>query len=141
MRPQLTLITLGVSDIARSQAYYEAIGWTLSSASGGDVRFFHSSGAVLALHPTDALATDAGVPSERGRFDGITLAHNVASREEVDAMIARCIDAGARPMHPAKQREWGGYTGYVADPDGHLWEIAWNPFFPLDERGLIRLPE
>ncbi len=141
MQPQLTLLTLGVSDIARAEKYYTAIGWTLSSASGGDVRFYHSAGAVLALHPTDMLAKDAGVPSQRGAFDGITLAYNVATREEVDAVIARCVAAGATPTEPAREREWGGYTGYVADPDGHLWEIAWNPFFPLDERGLIRLPE
>jgi hypothetical protein len=139
--PRLSLVTLGVADLPRARAFYEALGWRASSASRPSVTFFHGSGAVLALFGRGELAADAGVPDSPPGFPGVALACNLASREEVDAFHARAVAAGGRSVKPPGQVFWGGYSGYFADPDGHLWEVAHNPFFPLDEQGLVQLPE
>jgi predicted lactoylglutathione lyase len=141
---RVSLITLGVSDVMASTAFYERLGWRRSSASvEGDVTFIDTPGGILGLWSAVALARDAGVDGGAGRtgFRGVTLAINLASPAEVDVAIEAWVAAGGTITRPASATEWGGYTGYVADPDGHLWELAHNPFWPLDDRGLPILPE
>ncbi len=141
MRQQLHLITLGVKDLSAALNFYEnGLGWVRSSASGDDVAFFSMGGVVLSLYPRDKLAEDAAVPAGGTGFEGITLAYNTRSREEVDEVLAKAKELGATIAKPAQDVFWGGYSGYFADPDGHLWEVAWNPFFPFDEGGRLQLP-
>lgn len=135
----LSLITLGVADLGRAHLFYTAMGLALSPKSTGDVEFFQMPGGVLALYPRRLLADDATVdPSGKG-FAGITLACNLDSEGEVDAMLERAVAAGAKLVKPAQKVFWGGYSGYFADPDGHLWEVAHNPFFPKDDRGVLAI--
>ena len=141
MQQRMSLITLGVGDLARSRTFYEALGWRASSASQGDVVFFQLNGMGLSLYPRAALAEDARVADGPAGFSGISLAQNQRSEAEVDALYARMIDAGASAVKRPEKAFWGGYSGYVADPDGHLWEIAHNPFFPLDDNGNLHLPD
>lgn len=138
-KPRLSLVTLGVADLARSRAFYEALGLVASPQSQGDVVFFQLEGVVLALHPRHLLAEDAKTSPEGHGFTGITLAQNLGSPEEVDAAFAHALDGGARAVKPPEKVFWGGYSGYFADPDGHLWEVAHNPFFPMDERGILQI--
>jgi catechol 2,3-dioxygenase-like lactoylglutathione lyase family enzyme len=141
MQPRVTLITLGVADVARSRAFYEALGFKASTASQDEVTFLNAGGIVLALFGRAALAADAHVPdSPLPGFAGIALAHNVATEPEVAAVLAGAVAAGAKLLKPAQKVFWGGTSGYFADPDGHLWEVAHNPFFPLDEEGRLQLP-
>lgn len=141
IEPRLSLVTLGVADLGRARAFYETgLGWTASAASQGDVVFFALGGVALALFPRAALAADAQVSAQGEGFAGVTLAHNVRRREEVAAALARAVAAGGRLVKPAQEAEWGGFSGYFADPDGHLWEVCWNPFFPLGEGGALVLP-
>jgi hypothetical protein len=139
----LSLITLGVKDVAASTRFYQALGFELSSASvPGEVSFFRTAGGLLGLYGADDLRLDAqaGPGAEPGVFRGVTLAVNVASPEVVDAGLATAEASGARIAKPAQATEWGGYHGYFADPDGHLWEIAHNPFWPLRVDGTPQLP-
>lgn len=138
----ISLVTLGVGDVTRSTAFYQALGWPLSSASQpGVVSFFRTTGGLLGLFGTSDLAADAGADAvgPTPQFRGVTLAINVGSREDVDAAIESARDAGARIGKEPQATEWGGYHGYFADPDGHLWEVAHNPFWPLAD-GLPQLP-
>lgn len=138
---RLSIVTLGVADIATARAFYEKLGFKASSASNANVAFMSAGGVVLALYGRDALAEDATVPAAPpAAFSGITLAHNCRSRDEVDAVLAEAVRAGARLRKPAQEVFWGGYSGYFADLDGHLWEVAHNPFFPFDADGRIVLP-
>lgn len=139
MEPRVSLITLGVRDVARSRRFYEALGWRASGASQEDVAFFQLGGMALSLWGRAELAADANVADERG-FSGVALAHNARTREAVDAILAEARTAGARILKPAQPTPWGGYAGYFADPDGHLWEVAWNPHFPLRQDGSLELP-
>ncbi|MGD9854765.1 MAG: VOC family protein [Planctomycetaceae bacterium] len=143
MEPRLSVVTLGVSNLERARAFYESgLGWRVSSGSSEQVAFIQLGGVVLALYPEPLLAEDATVESDRGgTFRGVTLAYNTRSREEVDAVLRFAADAGARIVKPAQDAFWGGYSGYFADPDGHLWEVVWNPHWPLSENGEIILPE
>jgi catechol 2,3-dioxygenase-like lactoylglutathione lyase family enzyme len=141
MESRISLITLGVSDLPRARAFYEAMGWKASSASQAEVAFFQGNGLALALFSRQALAEDATVENTPTGFAGITLAYNGRSKAEVDAVFAQAVDAGAKPVKRPHDVFWGGYSGYFADPDGHLWEVAWNPLFPLDERGNLFLPD
>jgi predicted lactoylglutathione lyase len=141
MQPRLTLVTLGVTDLPRSRAFYEAWGWKASSASQEGVAFFQANGLALALFGRADLAKDAGVEDRPTGFAAISLAYNAHSKDEADEVYARALQAGARPLKPLQDVFWGGYSGYFADPDGHLWEVAWNPFFPLDEQGHMFLPD
>jgi predicted lactoylglutathione lyase len=134
MQPRLTLVTLGVADLAKSRAFYEAWGWKASSASQPGVAFFQANGLALALFGRAVEDTATG-------FAAISLAYNARSKEEADEVYALAVKAGARPLKPLQDVFWGGYSGYFADPDGHLWEVAWNPFFPLDEQGHMFLPD
>lgn len=140
MQPRLSLITLGVSDLARSRAFYERLGFVASPASQGDVVFFQMNGMALTLYPRAALAEDAHVENTATGFAGITFAHNVRSEAEVDALHAQMLAAGARELRAPGKVFWGGYISYLSDPDGHIWELAHNPFFPLDQAGNLHLP-
>jgi len=138
---RLSLLTLGVADIARARAFCEAMGLAASSVSEDEVAFFQLGNIVLALFGRDALAADAGVPASEPGFYGVTLAWNVASEREVDEALSKAAANGGRLVKPGQKVFWGGYSGYFADPDGHLWEVAYNPFFPLDAAGRISLPD
>ena len=139
----ISLVTLGVRDVAASTAFYQRLGFPLSSASvPGEVSFFRTSGGLLALWGARELAADARrEPPAAAAFREVSLAINVASRDEVDSALASARTAGAEVLKPAEDTDWGGYQGYFADPDGHVWEVAHNPFWPLDEAGLPVLPE
>ncbi|WP_407522945.1 VOC family protein [Methylobacterium oryzisoli] len=146
---RISLITLGVADVARATAFYEGLGWTRSPASTPEITFIGLKGVVLALFARAALAEDAGLAEAAGdaeedrappAFTGVTLAHNLASAAEVDAAYAFAVAQGARAVKPPQRAVWGGYSGYFADPDGHLWELAWNPMAPLDADGHMTLP-
>jgi uncharacterized protein len=145
MEPRISLVTLGVADLARSRRFYEdGLGWRPSAASVATTVFYQLGGLALALYGRAALAAGSGLGAEAASgsgFGGIALAHNVRTRGEVDAVLAEAERAGGRVLAPAKTAEWGGYTGCFADPDGHVWEIAWNPHFALDAAGALRLPE
>lgn len=140
MDARLNIVTLGVRDLGKAVAFYrDGLGWPQSSASAGDFAIFSlSTGTALALYPRVLLAADANVADDGG-FSGITLAHNVADRAAVDLVLAEAVEAGGVLLKPAREAEWGGYSGYFADPDGHPWEVAWNPFFAM-ELGQLRLP-
>ena len=140
MRQNISFITLGVADLARSRAFYAALGWRESSGSQAEVAFFDAGGVVFALFGRAALAEDAGMSAAGSGFPGFALAHNVASEEAVDRLLAEAAALGATIVQPAGKVFWGGYRGYFADPDGFLWEVCWNPFFPLDEHGHVCLP-
>jgi hypothetical protein len=141
MDQRITLITLGVADLDRAVRFYrEGLGWTPSSSSvAGVVAFFQLNACALALWPRRLLADDAGI-ADGGGWGGIALAQNQRSRDDVDAVFARAIAAGAAELRPPVETDWGGYSGYVADPDGHPWEIAHNPSWPLDDDGSLTLP-
>lgn len=127
MRPSVSFITLGVADLARSLHYYRDILGLPARSVKDNVAFFELGQICLALYPHDLLAADAGVPSTGGGFRGITLAHNVASAAEVDQLLAIAAQGGGQLIKAGQAAVWGGYNGYFADPDGHLWEVAWNP--------------
>ena len=141
LTPRLTLVTLGVADIARARKFYEDMGLTASRASNADVVFFAMGGVVLGLFGHAALAEDAHLAAEPPpSFRGLSLAWNVASEAEADAVATKAVACGARLVKAPQKVFWGGYSGYFADPDGHLWEVAHNPFFPLNAEGQIVLP-
>lgn len=138
---RINLVTLGVRDMERSRAFYQALGFSLSGEMSNDqVSFFALGNLVFGLFGRADLAKDAGVADDGGKFCAVSLAINVESREAADAAMQAAADAGAAIVKPARDVFWGGYSGYFSDPDGHLWEVAFNPFFPLDENGLCRLP-
>ena len=140
MEQRLSVVTLGVADLERSRRFYEeGLGWRRANASD-EVVFYQVGGMVLALYPRDALAEDAHLSAEGGGFGGITLAYNARDRREVDAVLAEAAAAGATLLKPAQDVFWGGYAGYFADPDGHPWEVAWNPHWPLGDDGSVRIP-
>lgn len=141
MEPRITLITLGVDDLARARRFYEKLGFKASSASQGDVVFFQLGAMVLSIFPRVELAKDAGVPAEGAGFSGIAIAQNVRAKEDVARVLAEAEAAGGRVVKPAQDVFWGGHSGYFADTEGHLWEVAWNPFFPLDAAGAVQLPD
>jgi catechol 2,3-dioxygenase-like lactoylglutathione lyase family enzyme len=131
MEPRISLITLGVKDLKRSlQFYRDGLGFPTTRNEDQGIIFFQMSGTVLALYPYDELAADVSdafqVP--RSRFPGITLAHNVRTKEEVDRLMQQAAAAGAKIERPAQETSWGGYSGYFSDPDGYLWEVAWGAF-------------
>ena len=141
---RVSLVTLGVTDVERATAFYLSLGWRLSPASvAGEVSFFHTGGALLALWDLAALAADTGqTPGETpvAGFRHTMLALNLGSPDEVDAAFEEAVAAGGRVVKAPSRADWGGYTGSFADPDGHLWEVAFNPDFPLGPDGLPTLP-
>lgn len=130
MEPRISFVTLGVSDLERSTRFYEAGLGLPRLKSPPTVSFFELGKTWLALYPSRLLAADAGVPSEGSGFRGFALAHNVRSAAEADRLMQDVATAGGRIVKPAQPAEWGGYSGYFADPDNFLWEVAWNPHFP-----------
>lgn len=142
MEQRLSVVTLGVADLEAARRFYEdGLGWRRGNRHA-EVVFFQLPGMVLALFSRASLAADAGLPPEAAAphlFGGITLAYCARSREEVDSVLAQAQAAGARILKPAEDAFWGGYSGYFADPDGHPWEVAWNPEWELDEEGRVSL--
>ena len=141
MRQTISFITLGVADLPASRAFYARLGWQESSGSQPEVAFYAAGGLVFALFGRAALAADANVPPAGSGFPGFALAHNVDSPAAVDRLLAEAVAAGGCLTQAAGKVSWGGYRGYFADPDGYLWEVCWNPFFPLDAAGRVQLPE
>lgn len=139
---RVTIVTLGVSDVARATAFYTSLGWRASGASQpGSVSFLHTGGAVISLYGREPLAEDAKVSPEGHGFRGVTVAINLVSPEAVDAAASAWVAAGGALVKSPERVFWGGYSGYVADLDGHLWELAHNPGFPLRADGSIELPD
>jgi uncharacterized protein len=138
MDQRISLITLGVADVARARAFYEALGWRRGGPDLEEVAFFQCGGMVLGLWSRTALAADS-MREDRGGWGGVTLAHNVRSPEEVDAVIAEAVAAGATIGRLGAPTDWGGYSGVFHDPDGHPWEVAHNPGWPLADDGSVRL--
>jgi len=143
MQQRISLVTLAVADLDRSQKFYERLGWTRSLKAAQGVAFFQCGGMALALWPRDDMAKDAGVEigDAAPAMQPVSFAQNLASRAEVDAMMAEAERAGAPIVKRAHETFYGGYAGYFADPDGFLWEIAWNPGFAIDEDGSITIPD
>lgn len=138
----LHLVTLGVADLDRACAFYATMGLERRDLDGGGVAFFRAGNVVLSLYPRAALAQDATLPdTSPERFCGLTLACNVASEEDVGQVIGRAVAAGGTLVKPAQKAFWGGTSGYFADLDGHLWEVAHNPFFPFDDEGRLVVAE
>jgi catechol 2,3-dioxygenase-like lactoylglutathione lyase family enzyme len=135
MRPRIHFVTLGVEDLAAQRRFYERLGLEAAHHSNDNVAFFQMGPMVLSLFPRARLAEDAGVPPEGSGFRGFTLAHNVAERSDVAALLTEAQAAGGRLVKPAQDTFWGGHSGYFADPEGNLWEVAWNPFGHLTEDG------
>ena len=142
MDQRFSLLTFGVADIARSRAFYtDGLGWKEHHHSNENVVFYQMNGVVFGLYSNKALAEDAKVKDDGEGFRGVAVAYNARDREEVDAVMAKVVEAGGRLVKPAEEVFWGGYSGYVADPDGHLIEVAHNPFWEIDEAGNLLLPE
>lgn len=138
MEQRLSLVTLGVADLERSCRFYEGgLGWKRGN-DNPDVAFFQMPGAIFALWSRTALAADAHV-ADTGGFGGVALAYNARSKAEVDVVLAEARTAGATILKSPEDVFWGGYSGYFADPDGHVWEVAWNPFWSIDGEGRVSL--
>jgi predicted lactoylglutathione lyase len=143
---RISFVTLGVADVARSTRFYESLGWRRAPGSQDAISFFEMQGSAFALFGHGELAHDAGLAADvpsigPGAFRGVALALNVESRAEVDATFAEWVDKGATPTKPPEAVFWGGYSSYVADPDGHLWEIVHNPLMPNSSDGKVTFPD
>lgn len=139
MEQRISLLTLGVRDLRRAREFYEALGWQSDAGPDDDVVFFGAGGMVLALWGRDELATDSGV-EDGGGWGGVTLAHNVRSPAEVDAVMAEAREAGATIVRDGGETFWGGYSGVFVDPEGHPWEVAHNPRWDIADDGSVVLP-
>ena len=139
MEQRVSVVTLGVADLARARAFYEALGWTTRAKLEDDVVFFQAGGMVVSLWSRERLAEDSGV-DDSGGWGGVTLAHNVRSPAEVDTVLADARRAGARIAREGAETFWGGYAGVFVDPDGHPWEVAHNPHWALSAEGATVLP-
>lgn len=141
---RISLVVLGVADVATSVQFYETLGFVRKvRATGDEIAFLDAGGVALALYSWDKLADDASMPAEPRpiAFRGIAIAWNCASPQEVDEVIKAAMAAGGRLLKPGLKAEWGGYSGYFADPDGHAWEVAHNPGFSFAEDGRVILPD
>jgi uncharacterized protein len=138
MEQRLSLVTLGVADVERARSFYEALGWTTGAEPGAEVAFFQAGGMIVALWDRAKLAEDSAV-SDDGGWGGITLAHNVRSPEEVNAVLDEARAAGAEIGREGAKTFWGGYSGVFSDPDGHPWEVAHNPDWTIHEDGSVTL--
>ncbi len=139
MAAGISMVTLGVDDLARSRAFYEALGWVVAPQSQESVVFLQGRNIVLGLYGRQALAEDANVENTPPGFSGFALAINVSSPAEADRLFDTAVANGATAHKPPQKVFWGGYSGYFGDPDGHLWEVAHNPFFAMDADGNLRL--
>ncbi|MGN6797234.1 MAG: VOC family protein [Gaiellaceae bacterium] len=135
---RVSLVTLGVSDLARARAFYEALGWRTRAGADDDVVFFDTGGLIVSLWSRESLAEDSGV-QDGGGWGGVTLAYNVRSPAEVDGVIADARDAGARIAREPGETFWGGYSGVFVDPEGHPWEVAHNPHWTIRDDGTVSL--
>jgi uncharacterized protein len=141
MTPRINFVTLGVADVARARAFYERLGLTASTAGNGNVAFFDVNGVILSLFGHDDLAKDADMDATPApAFRGMSLAWNAVSEADADSIFAHALSCGATSIKTPHKVFWGGYSGYFTDPDGHLWEVAYNPFFPLNSEGRVQLP-
>ena len=138
---RITLITLGVADLAAARAFYARLGWVEHGESQPGIAFFQLHGQALALFECAALAADQGRPDAALGTGAVTLAQNFATTADVDAAFAAALTAGATALKAPEAVFWGGYSGYWADPDGHVWEVAMNPFWPLNADGSLTLPD
>ncbi len=141
MEQRISIVTLGVSNLSRSREFYEALGWRRSMAASEGIVFFQAGGMALALYPREELAKDATVSPDGQGFRSVTLAYNARTRAEVDSVVQEAKTAGANILKPAQEAFWGGYSGYFSDPDGFLWEVAWNPSFSIADDGSVRIPD
>ena len=139
MEPRVSLITLGVRDLARARAFYDQLGWHGHETEG--TVFVQAGGLALILWGRDELTADAGITDDGGSYGGVALAHNVRTREEVDEIVASAEAAGATITKPPAETFYGGYAAYFRDPDGHVWEVAHNPGFTLEADGSLTLPD
>jgi uncharacterized protein len=140
MRQHLHLVTLGVRDLALSREFYEeTLGWKPTDSSSEDVTFFQAGGVVLGLYPRAKLAEDAQLAEKGSGFAGFTLAYNTLSEGEVDDLIQELKSKGVKILKEPQKVFWGGYSAYFEDPDGYAWEVAYNPFFPFDADGSLKL--
>lgn len=141
MNPRISMITLGVKNIESAKEFYQqGLGWPLSSMSNTNFAVFQLQGIVLCLYLETLLAEDSLSSYSPPKYRGVSLAYNVGSKAEVREALQQAVTAGAKLLKPAQEVFWGGYSGYFADPDGHLWEVAWNPYWPLSPEGQIQLP-
>ena len=141
MEQRVSIVTLGVANLKRSREFYERLGWRRSMAKAEGIVFFQAGGMALALLPRGELAKDVNIAPDGSGFKGISLAYNTRNRAEVDSILEDAEAAGAKLLKPAREAVWGGYSGYFSDPDGFLWEVAWNPSFRMAEDGSIQIPE
>ncbi len=141
MDQRISIVTLGTDDLARAVAFWEAMGWPRKARAFDAIAMFQCGGLAFAIYPFDKLAKDCGMVDRGPGFGGFTIAHNVGSEAQVDALIARAVAHGATLQVAPHKAFWGGYSGYFLDPDGHPWEIACNPFVPLGPNGEMLLPD
>lgn len=140
MKQHLHIITLGVADFERSRKFYtETLGWKPAAASQDDIAFFQAGGAVFAIYPREKLAEDAGISAQGSGFAGFTMSYNAQSESEVDEIIQQVSSKGGVIAKQPQKVFWGGYSSYIADPDGYLWEVAYNPFFAFDDAGNLKI--
>lgn len=140
--PNFTIVTLGVADLEKSAEFYRTLGWEQRGGTAAGITWFRTSGTWLGLYGHDALAADVGVaPEASATFRGITLALNFNDIASVDHALSEAVKAGATLVKPAERAEWGGYSGYFADPDGHLWEAAFAPGFTVSDKGTIEIAD
>lgn len=140
MDQRITMVTLGVSDLERAGGFYTALGWRKAAESQAGITFYQCPGMLMGLFPIEELAKDQGRPGATLGSGAMNLAQNQPDRASVDAVFQQALDAGATAMKSPEPVFWGGYSGYFADPDGHVWEVAHNPFAPLAEDGTLTLP-
>ena len=139
MEQRVSLVTLGVRDLARARRFYEALGWRTGAEPGDDVVFFQAGGLIVSLWDRAELAEDSGV-EDSGGWGGVTLAHNVRSADEVDSIVEEARAAGAEIVREPAETFWGGYSAAMVDPEGHAWEIAHNPRWTIRDDGSVELP-
>ena len=138
MQQRLTIVGLGVENLESSTSFYEIhFGWNKTESSNENITFFQLNGILLSLYPREKLAEDATVDPQGSGFKGVTLAYNTRSEAEVDEIIDHLSEAGVTIIKKPQKVFWGGYSSYISDPDGHLWEIAYNPFLPMDDEGNV----
>ena len=141
MEQRFTILTIGVTDLQRSTEFFEKLGWQRSVKDAQGISFFQCGSVAISLYPRSELAKDANVQLDNKGSGDFAIAYNTRLKEEVDAVLDEAKSAGAEIVKPAEEAFWGGYSGYFRDLDGHLWEVAWNPGFPLDDKGAVCLPD
>ena len=141
MDQRISIVTLGTDDLPRAVAFWEAMGWPRRARAFDSIAMFQCGGIALAIYPFDKLAKDCGMTDRGPGFGGFTIAHNMGSKAEVDALLATAVAHGATLQKAAHEAFWGGYSGYFCDLDGHPWEVAYNPFVPMGPDGALILPD